>query len=65
MISLLFLGALCGFIFYPVGMRWVATQLLRNREVTIIQDSFQTVSKLDFIQTEPFKLNNTRLQTGD
>jgi hypothetical protein len=26
--------------------------------------TFQTLSKLDFIQTEPFKLNNTRFQTG-
>ena len=35
-VTFLFLGVLCGFIFSPVGMRWVATQLLRNREVTII-----------------------------
>jgi len=35
-LTFLLLVALCGFIFSPVGMRWYATQLLRNREVTII-----------------------------
>jgi hypothetical protein len=35
-LTFLLLVAMCGFIFSPVGMRWYATQLLRNREVTII-----------------------------
>lgn len=34
----LFLGASCGFFTSPVGLKWYLTNLIRNREITIIAE---------------------------